>query len=118
MTAAQRQRLREHRGGSDCRTHLEDTSTQHRHLTEVQEPHGQLDAAGQEGEQHSIGRVMEGVGRDKQGHDGSGAQRHVLGSAQEAVHKAAHEGRVEAVLHGDKGALRPDIRKKVFHHGQ
>lgn len=66
----------------------------------MQEPHGQLDTPRQEGKQYGIGGLMEGVEGYQERHDSRGAQSHVPGGAQEEIHKASHEGRVEAVLLG------------------
>lgn len=41
---------------------------------------------------------MEGIEGYQEGHDGCRAQSHIPGGAQEDIHKASREGRVEAVL--------------------
>lgn len=43
---------------------------------------------------------MEGIEGYQEGHDGCRAQSHIPGGAQEDIHKASREGRVEAVLSG------------------
>lgn len=66
----------------------------------MQEPHGQLDTPRQEGKQHGIGRLTEGVVGYQERHDSRGAQSHIPGGAQDEVHEAPHKGRVETVLLG------------------